>query len=390
MSQIDAPIRQKLGDPAEIPLAPEDAAEAVRAANKRAERATRRAQALEQVLEIGIAVMSEPNLPDLLERILREARRFTHAEAGTLFLREDNTLRFAVAQNDVWACRFGDQGVVQRLRAEPLSLEIPSLAGYVAQTGSLLNIPDAYQIPDSRPYMFQPWWDARNDYQTRSVLAVPLADRSGHVIGVLQLINALDAEGQPVPFDREWELVVQTLASHAVVAIANLRLSDLSFKDPLTNVFNRRYFTLRLDEETKRCARAAQPLAVVGIDIDHFKRVNDCHGHAVGDTVLATVAHLLSRNSRDFTVIARLGGDEFAALLVNTPKVNARLYAERIRRAIESHSFPQGPLTISLGVAALPDDVQEAGAMSGDALMQAADRALYQAKQGGRNRVGCL
>lgn len=390
MPQIETPMREMREQPDEVPLAPGDAARAVRAADQRAARATRRAQALEQLLEIGIAVMSELNLPDLLERILREARRFTNAEAGTLFLREDNTLRFAVAQNDVLARRFGDQAVVQRLRAEPLSLEMPSLAGYVAQTGTLLNIPDAYQIPDSRPYSFQPWWDARNEYQTRSVLAVPLADRSGHVIGVLQLINALDAEGQPVPFDKEWELLVQTLAAHAAAAIANLRLSDLSFKDPLTNVYNRRYFTLRLDEEIKRSARSAQPLAVVGIDVDHFKLVNDGNGHAVGDAVLATVAHLLTRNSRDFTVIARLGGDEFAALLVNTPKAGARVYAERIRRAVEAHAFAHGPLTISLGVAALPDDVQTADPMSGDALMQAADRALYQAKEAGRNRVGSL
>jgi diguanylate cyclase (GGDEF)-like protein len=390
MSPVETAMRETHEQPTAVPLAPEDAARAVRAADERAARATRRAQALERLLEIGIAVMSEPNLPDLLERILREARRFTNAEAGTLFLREDNTLRFAVAQNDVLARRFGDQGVVQRLRAEPLSLEIPSLAGYVAQTGSLLNIPDAYQIPDSRPYSFQPWWDARNEYQTRSVLAVPLADPSGHVIGVLQLINALDAEDQPVPFDKEWELLVQTLAAHAAAAIANLRLSDLSFKDPLTNVYNRRYFSLRLDEEIKRCARSGQPLAVVGIDVDHFKQVNDGNGHAVGDAVLATVAHLLTRNSRDFTVIARLGGDEFAALLVNTPKAGARVYAERIRRAVEAHAFPHGPLSISLGVASLPGDVQTADAMSADALMQAADRALYQAKEAGRNRVGSL
>lgn len=162
--------------------------------------------------------MNEPT-PALLERILGEARRVTNAEAGTVFLCQGGELRFAAAQNDVLARRFGEQDVAPRLRSEPLSLEAPSLAGYVARTGSVLNIPDAYQIPDSRPYTFQPWWDARNDYQTRSVLAVPLADGTGHVIGVLELINALDAEGAPVPFARTCEPLVRTLAAQASVSL---------------------------------------------------------------------------------------------------------------------------------------------------------------------------
>lgn len=167
--------------------------------------------------------MSQMDAPleDLLERILREARRHTNAEAGTLFLRADDELRFAVAQNEALARRFGAEGVAERLRADPLPLKIPSLAGYVTQTGCSLNVPDAYQIPDKRPYMFQPWWDARNGYQTRSVLALPLADDHGQAIGVLELINALDAEGQPVPFDRECEPRVGVLATQATQAITS-------------------------------------------------------------------------------------------------------------------------------------------------------------------------
>jgi GAF domain-containing protein len=210
-------------DPMDSQPTSETAADALRAANERAERATRRAQALEHLVEAGIAVMSEPHLPALLERILLEARRLTNAEAGTLFLIGGDELKFAVAQNDVLAWRFGNEGVAPRLRAEPFSLKVPSLAGYVARTGSILNIPDAYQIPDNRPYMFQPWWDARNDYQTLSVLAVPLADRGGRVIGVLQLINALDADRRPTPFCKEYEPLVRALAAQAALAITNLQ-----------------------------------------------------------------------------------------------------------------------------------------------------------------------
>lgn len=232
MAQIDAPLtRHRRGPPADLPSTPETAADAVRAANQRADRAIRRAQALEHLVDIGIAVMSEPNLPVLLERILVEAQRFTNAEAGTLFLLDGDTLKFTVTRNDVLARRIGDQGVAQRLRAEPLSLGLSSLAGYVARTGDILNIPDAYQIPADRPYAFQPDWDTRNDYRTQSVLAVPLADRDRRVIGVLELLNALDAEGRPVPFDPESEPLVRALAAQAAVAIANLQLSDLAWLD---------------------------------------------------------------------------------------------------------------------------------------------------------------
>lgn len=358
------------------------------AATRRADTATRRAEALEHLVEIGIAVASEPSLPALLERVLSEARRFTTAEAGALFLLEGDDLRFALAQNDLLARRLGTQGVARRLRAEPLSLERPSLAGYVARTGEILNIADAYQIRGDRPYAVQPGWDVRCGYRTRSILAVPLADRGGRTIGVLQLINALDGEGRAVPFDPECEPLVRALAAQAAAAIVNLRLSELSLKDPLTGMYNRRYFTMRLDEEVKRFLRTDQPLGLVFTDVDHFKQVNDRWGHAAGDAVLTTVARLLSRNSRNFTVIARLGGDEFVTLLVNTPRAGVRAYAQRIRRTIESHAFPSGPVTISVGLATLPEDVLRVGTVSGEALLQASDRALYRAKRTGRNRVG--
>jgi GAF domain-containing protein len=213
----------------DTPSSHETTADALRAANERAERATRRADALEHLVEAGIAVMSEPTLPALLERILLEARRVTNAEAGTLFLLEGDELQFAIAQNDVLARRFGNQGVAPRLQAEePLKLKVPSLAGHVARTGSILNIPDAYQIPDSRPYVFHPWWDARNDYQTLSVLAVPMANRQGNVIGVLELINALDADGRPAPFDALYEPLIRALAAQASLAITHLTDRALS------------------------------------------------------------------------------------------------------------------------------------------------------------------
>jgi diguanylate cyclase (GGDEF)-like protein len=337
---------------------------------------------LKQLIQIGIALTSERDVSALLERIVAEARRFTNAEAGTLFLRDGDVLRFAVAQNDVLAERIGEPEMRRQFAARPLPLTQPSLAGHVALTGTSISLPDAYAVPANRPYVFNPETDLRLQYQTGSVLVVPLTSPNRDVIGVLQLINARNAAGEVVPFDPDIESLVQALASQAAVAIRNARLEELSFKDPLTGVYNRRYFALRLDEEAKRHTRFAEPLSLVLVDIDFFKTVNDELGHRAGDEALKELAQVIMTNSRSFSIVTRYGGDEFAVLLVNTPKSGALRYAQRIRDVIERHAFRHGPLTVSVGVAALPDDV-----LSCDELIPAADRALYLAKRLGRNAI---
>ena len=118
------------------------------------------------------------------------------------------------------------------------------------------------------------------------------------------------------------------------------------------------------------------------LDIDHLKAVNDVLGHRAGDEALKEMAQVIVSNSRSFSIVTRYGGDEFAVLLVNTPKSGALKYAQRVRDVIERHRFRHGPLTVSVGVAALPDDV-----LSSDELVPAADRALYLAKRLGRNAI---
>ncbi len=340
---------------------------------------------LTELIQIGIALTSERDVTALLERIVAEARRFTHAEAGTLFLRDGDVLRFAVVQNDVLARRLGDREMRRRLQEEPLKVEESSLAGHVAQTGQVVNLSDAYGVPEGRTYRFDWRLDTKTSYRTRTVLVVPLQDPSGYVLGVLELINALDEAGNVVAFDPEYESLIRALASHAAVAIRNTRLEELSFKDPLTDVYNRRYLKLRLDEETRRHQRFQQSMSIVLVDVDFFKKINDGFGHAAGDDVLRQVAQLLVNQSRSFTTVTRYGGDEFAILLVQTPKVGAVTYARRMKGVIERYPFAHGPVTASFGVASLPED-----AATGDALVAAADRALYEAKRLGRNTVGVL
>jgi diguanylate cyclase (GGDEF)-like protein len=331
---------------------------------------------LKELIQIGIALTSERDLGLLLERIVAEARRFTHAEAGTLFLREGPALRFALVQNDVLEARLGRAATRARLQADVLPLDTRSLAGYVATTGVPLTLPDAYGVTADRPFAFNRGLDEKTQYCTRSVLVVPLQEMSGDVMGVLQLINARDDDGDVVPFDGEYEGLVRSLASQAAVALRNARLEELSFKDPLTGVYNRRYFMVRLEEEAKRHSRFGEPMSVVMLDLDNFKPVNDRLGHSAGDDVLREVSQVLTRNSRSFSIVTRYGGDEFAVLLVNTPKEGALRYAARIKEAIEEHPFTHGSVEVSVGVATLPDDV-----MASADLIRAADRALYVAKR---------
>ena len=319
---------------------------------------------LKQLIQIGIALTSERELGTLLERIVTEARRFTNAEAATLYLRDGDHLRFAAAQNDVLGERIGERQMRRRLTAESQRLSQPTLAGYVALTGRSVCLPNA------------------GGPRTRSVLVVPLQDPSRDALGILQLINARNAAGDIVPFDAEVESLMQALAAQAAVAIRNARLEELSFKDPLTGVYNRRYFTLRLEEEARRHARFAEPISLALFDVDRFKAINDALGHRAGDDALKETAQLILGHSRSFSIVTRYGGDEFAVLLVNTPKVGAVKYAQRIRDIVERHEFPHGSLTVSIGVAALPDDV-----LVWEDLVPAADRALYLAKRPGRNAI---
>lgn len=344
-----------------------------------------REQVLDEVLEIGLAVASERDLYALLDRILEAARRFTRAEAGTLFLRDGDRLRFAVVQNDLVERKLARPELQQRFEAEPLRLSEPSLAGHVAQTGEVVNVADAHAIGVHQTRAFNERFDAASDYATRSVLAVPLHDVTGSIVGVLELLNAVDDSGATVAFPRDHEKLVRALAAHAAVAIRNARLENISFKDTVTDLYNRRYFGLRIDEEVKRHTRFGHPLSLVVANVDRFKPINTEQGQAAADEVLREVARLLLRHSRSFTIIARLDGDEFAALLANTPKAGAVTYAQRIRSVIESHAFAHGTVTASLGVAGLPAD-----AVSADDLLAAAQRALRDAKDQGRNRVVAL
>lgn len=138
-----------------------------------------------------------PVSDDTLAAVLADARQTTRAEAGTVFVRDGTTLRFAASYNDVLESRLGGDAARQQLTSYGLPLNERSIASYVVLTHTPVNVADAYDIAPGAPYAFNPQWDRRNDYRTRSILAMPLRDADGRVFGVLQLINA------PAGFDDE-------------------------------------------------------------------------------------------------------------------------------------------------------------------------------------------
>jgi diguanylate cyclase (GGDEF)-like protein len=168
------------------------------------------------------------------------------------------------------------------------------------------------------------------------------------------------------------------------VESTNARLKEFSFKDEVTGLYNRRFFSIRLEEEVSRYRRFSHPVSVVLLDLDGFKAINDELGHAAGDDTLREMANILMKYSRGINVICRYGGDEFAVLLVETSKAGARLYADRIRQVLGSQQFSHGRrVTASIGIASLPEDVSP----TADEVIRAADEALYAAKRAGKNRV---
>jgi diguanylate cyclase (GGDEF)-like protein len=219
----------------------------------------------------------------------------------------------------------------------------------------------------------------------RSEIAIPLKVE-GRVIGVL---NAESQTAHAYGEDRIRPLSV--IAQQAAVVIRAAQLNEearlLAVTDPLTGLHNRRYFVDKLEEHLARAARYGEELALVFVDSDHLKLINDRHGHLSGDRSLQAVAQVMRDALRSSDELARIGGDEFAALLLDAGPDRALAVSERLQRFVRGLGLTsdQGdliPLTISIGVALFPSD--GADAMS---LLREADQALYRAKDRGRDRL---
>jgi diguanylate cyclase (GGDEF)-like protein len=215
-------------------------------------------------------------------------------------------------------------------------------------------------------------------------LCVPLLAQ-GTALGLLHVSGNTAAGRDAAP------LLMESVAEQLGLALVNLQLREKlrmqSLRDPLTGLYNRRYLDESLQREVVRCQRRGLPLAVLMLDVDHFKAFNDGNGHAAGDALLAAIARTLQSCTRSEDLACRYGGEEFTVVLVDTDAADAMARAEQIRGAIESTAVQHlkrtlGPCTASVGLAVLSDT-----ATTPSELLEQADAALYRAKAGGRNRV---
>ena len=165
------------------------------------------------------------------------------------------------------------------------------------------------------------------------------------------------------------------------------QMYESALRDDLTKTFNKKYFTDRLESEFAFAMRTKADLSLVTFELDHFKAINDTHGHPVGDEVLSDMAQVVAALIRAEDVFARVGGEEFALICRGADHAHGLAVAERVRQAVVGHSFTTGkaaiPVAVSAGVATIPD----ARLTDSQALIAAADQALYEAKRTGRNRV---
>jgi two-component system cell cycle response regulator len=225
-------------------------------------------------------------------------------------------------------------------------------------------------------------------YRTSAFIAVPL------LAGEEPIVVAAVADPRAGTFDAEALAVMRGLGATVSMALAAQRLRERAGEltlsagvVPLTHLFNRRQFEARLEQERQRVQRYDGTLALLLIDIDDFKAVNDTYGHVVGDDVLRRVSLLLQRSVRVFDVCVRYGGDEFAVLMPGTTIENAMATAERMRARIEREPIVRirgaaaRRTTVTIGVSAYNRD------LSPGAWLAAADQALYDAKVSGKNRV---
>ena len=222
-----------------------------------------------------------------------------------------------------------------------------------------------------------------------SFLSIPLIYQK-KVLGVINFGRC-----QEGGFSSNDVKMLSLVSNQVALAVTNARLytktKELSVKDELTGVYNRRHFQRMLKMEWKRAVRFRRDLSVVMIDADHFKEYNDTFGHLQGDQVLKRLGKVFEKSLREVDTVARFGGEEFILLLPDTDKHGAVAVAEKLRKLIEQEEFydDEGKetrrVTISLGVATFPDDVG-----GSEDLIDHADIALYRSKEKGRNKVTCF
>jgi len=321
------------------------------------------------LFDIVRASASERELDAVLDDIAGRLGKALELRECLLFLADAETRRLTLRA----AYGFDKPGEL----LERIVLFDEDALGSVAQSAEPLIVDDLEALEETS--LWEP-------IQKRGSMAILPVSHHGKVTGIMAVTRT-----EPGAFSEYETGLLEAIGDQLGLAIRHTQLFDElrrgSQHDDLTGLGNRRLLRIRLEDELHRAERFGQPVSVLAIDIDHFKALNDRHGHPTGDASLRKLAGLMTRNLRRIDTIARTGGEEFVVLLPRTTLAEAAQVADKLRSLVELAEFPGGEgqpggmLTISVGVASLrPEE-------TGADLLARADTALYEAKDQGRNCV---
>ena len=321
--------------------------------------------------DVAKALTSTLNLDSVLQTIMEKMAEYFRPDTWSLLMVDEVTdeLYFAIAVGDA----------SESLKSVRLKVG-EGIAGWVAKHGEQLIVPDVYTDP-----RFAKRIDDMTKWRTRSMICVPL--RSKHrTLGVIQLINCVLDNFS----DREL-FFLQALCDYAAIAIDNAkaveRIQELTITDDCTGLYNARHLYKTLEAEVYRSARFGHEFSVIFIDLDHFKNVNDTHGHLVGSKLLAEIGYFIKSHLRLIDFAFRYGGDEFVILLPQTSKEAALIVAKRLLESMREVFFLKDErldlnVRASLGLATYPDD-----AKSAHEIIRQADEMMYMVKNSSRDNI---
>jgi len=331
----------------------------------------RQVQELSVFHDVAKALTSSLNLDSVLQTIMQKMAEYFRPDTWSLLMVDETTdeLYFAIAVGPA----------ADSLKSLRLKMG-EGIAGWVAKHGESLIVPDVYKEP-----RFAKRIDEMTKWQTKSVICVPL--RAKHrSLGVIQLINCpMETFGDNEMF------FLNALCDYAAIAIDNARaverIQELTITDDCTGLYNARHLYKTLEAEVYRSARFGHEFSVIFIDLDHFKSVNDTHGHLVGSKLLAEVGYVIKTHLRLIDYAFRYGGDEFVILLPQTSKEAALIVARRLLEVMRINEFMATEglklnVRCSMGLATYPED-----AKSAHEIIRQADEMMYSVKNTTRDNI---
>src|SRR5437773_3894999 len=322
--------------------------------------------------DVAKALTSSLDLDSILQTIMEKMAEYFRPDTWSLLMVDEqkDELYFAIAVGDA----------ADALKSIRLKVG-EGIAGWVAKHGESLLVPDVYRDP-----RFAKRIDEMTKWETRSIICVPL--RSKHrVLGVIQLVN-VDMKG----FSDQEMFFLQALCDYAAIAIDNARavekIQELTITDDCTGLYNARHLYKVLETEVYRSSRFGYEFTVLFIDLDHFKQVNDTHGHLIGSKLLIEIGYLIKAQLRLIDFAFRYGGDEFVVLLPQTGKDSALVVARRLRDSLRSSAFCKDEslnlnVRASIGLATYPHD-----AKTPHDIIRQADEMMYMVKNSTRDNIG--